>query len=459
MFKRINPLHNYLVYQIFFSFIITFALILAFGLGLPNFDTRNFNVMDTKTYSDLSLESQLTENNYNLDQIFERSLSVSSPNGFDVILLEPKTWQTIGLPEYQEGFLHAFISGSNNPLRPLKRRFGTLEFYGPFPVTTEQNLYYQYFLKEVNPQQELLNTFFDSPWIMVMILLSISTPIIWWQSQRISKPIKELAVTANAVSAGNLKINPKLENEPIAELRRLGKNFNQMILSLQRLRSYQQRLISDISHELKTPLTRMQLAVSLLRRRQGESSELARIENEISKLDQMIQALLSLSRRNIDQHMVKEIFSINKIWELILDDAKFEFGESDITLEIDNQILISEKHFINGNLSILGSAVENVLRNAKKYAKQKVKITTYLERNNLCILIDDDGQGVPDDKYQDIFRPFYRIGDDRARQTGGTGLGLAIVTNAVENHHGFVNAEKSPLGGLRVKIILPLWIE
>lgn len=459
MFTRIKLLRNYLIYQIFFSFMITFALILAIGLALPNFDAREFNPIEEKTQDYFALESRLTEQGYNLDEVFRRSLSVSSTNGFDVILLEPETGQITGLTEHQLGFLQAFISKANDPKSPLKRRFGNLEFYGPFEVNSPQHRYHQYFLQEVKPQEEFLNTIFDSPWIMLFMLLIVSTPIIWWQSHRISKPVKELALTANAVSTGNLSVNTKLEQEPIAELRRLGSNFNQMIQSLQRLRAYQQRLISDISHELKTPLTRMQLAISLLRRRQGESSELTRIENEIGKLDQMIQDLLALSRRNLDQHIGREIFPIHKIWEPILEDAQFEFGESEIALNIDHQILFPEKHFINGNLVILGSAVENVLRNAKKYAKQKVKITTYLERNNLCILIDDDGQGVPDDKYQDIFRPFYRIGDDRARQTGGTGLGLAIVANAVENHHGFVNAEKSPLGGLRVKIILPLWIE
>lgn len=436
---------------------MTFALILAFGLTLPNFDARTFNSMDNKLRVSLALESQLTEKSYNLDEVFRRGLSVSSPNGFDVILLEPETGQTIGLSEQQEGLLHAFISEANDPLRPLTRRFGNLEFYGPFPVNSPQHKYYQYFLKEVQPQKEFLNTLFDSPWVMLFILLMISTPIIWLQSYRISKPIKELALTANAVSAGDLTENPLLEQESIAELRRLGRNFNLMIHSLQRLRSYQQRLISDISHELKTPLTRMQLAASLIRRRQGESSELTRIENEINKLDKMVQDLLALSRRNLSQHIGREIFSIDKIWMEILEDAKFEFGESNIQLLIEHQILIPEKQFINGNLITLSSAVENVLRNAKKYAHSQVKITTYIDKKMLYILVDDDGEGVPENQYQDIFRPFYRVDDDRARQTGGTGLGLAIVTNAVEHHQGTVAAEKSPLGGLRIKMQLPLW--
>lgn len=437
---------------------ITFALILAVGLALPHFDARAFNPIESETREYFAFESHLTQQGYNLDEVFRRSLSVSSTNGFDVILLEPESGQITGVTEQQLGLLQAFISKANNPTAPLKRRFGNLEFYGPFAVKSSQQLYHQFFLKEVKPQQEFLNTIFDSPWIMLFMLLLISTPMMWWQSYRISEPIKRLALTANAVSAGDLTENPVLEKESIAELRRLGRNFNQMINALHRLRAHQQRLISDISHELKTPLTRMQLAVSLLRRRQGESSELTRIENEIYKLDQMVQDLLALSRRNLSQQVTQEIFSIDRIWQEILEDAKFEFGESDIQLLINHQILMPETQFINGNLTALSSAVENVLRNAKKYAHSRVKITTHIDKKALYILVDDDGDGVPEDKYQDIFRPFYRIDDDRARQTGGTGLGLAIVANTMEHHQGTVHAEKSPLGGLRIKMQIPLWI-
>lgn len=150
---------------------------------------------------------------------------------------------------------------------------------------------------------------------------------------------------------------------------------------------------------------------------------------------------------------------MNHIWDDVLDDATFEFEASQIQLIITHYIPNKDKYQINGNQPLLASAVENVLRNAKKYAHHQVKLSTLIEARTLCILIDDDGEGVPSDKYAEIFRPFYRIGEDRARQTGGTGLGLAIVADAVEYHHGQVHAEASPLGGLRIKIQLPLWVE
>ncbi|WP_373777570.1 envelope stress sensor histidine kinase CpxA [Glaesserella sp.] len=457
--NKIKTLHNYLAYQIFASFITTIAIILAVALALPNFDARAFNPIEDSARAFFQNESHYTQEEYNLDEIFGRGLTVSTTNGYDVILLERTTNRLVGIDDNKRSALQAFIFRANNHYAPLQRRFGTLEVYGPFLVKSNTRSYFQYFIKEVNPQKEFINYLFDSPWMMLLILLAVSTPLLLWLSYRIAKPVKALRLTANSVATGNLSINPKLETEGINELREVGKSFNQMITALQRLTTYQQRLLSDVSHELKTPLTRMQLALSLLKRRYGETSEVSRIEGEIQKLDMMIHDLLALSRKQANHHMKREIFPINKIWEDVLTDAKFELEESGFHLFVSQRVNSPETHFINGNVMLLSSAVENVLRNAKKYAKQNVRIMTYIEKNNLFILIDDDGEGIPDNQYDEIFRPFYRVAEDRARQTGGTGLGLSIVANAVQQHQGSVSAEKSPIGGLRVKIQLPLWVE
>lgn len=435
------------------------ALILGSAMLFPYFDARSFNPIEENMATYFRLESQYTEKEYNLDEVFERKLSVSSVNGFDVILLERDTGEIIGVTEKQLNLLQAFILKANNPQEPQKSLLGNLEFYGPFEIHSAQHYYYQYFILQVSPQKEFLNKLFDSPIIMLIMMLIVSIPIVLWQAHRIAKPAKQLRLTANAVASGNLTENPQLEMEGITEFRQVGTSFNQMILSLQRLQYYQQRLISDISHELKTPLTRMQLAISLLRRRNGENKEIIRLENEIIKLDEMIQDLLKLSRQNVNQHMQREIFAVPHIWQNILEDAKFELETAGLTFTVQPQNNQLEQYFINGNLSLLSSAVENVLRNAKKYAEQTVCLTLSVIENSLNIFIDDDGKGVPDDQYQEIFRPFHRVDSDRARQTGGTGLGLAIVANAVEHHQGKVTAEKSPLGGLRIHIQLPLWLE
>ncbi|MCK3656984.1 two-component system sensor histidine kinase CpxA [Pasteurellaceae bacterium Macca] len=458
MLKR-NYFTNHLVYQIFGSFMVTIITILAIAFALPTFDARLFNKIEEDQLKLLQQEVYYSQNKYNFDELFFRNLSITSVSNLSIVLVEPETHQISGIHENQINKIQAFMLKANNPMHPLQRRFGNEEFYGPFLVESPQRKYFQYFIKMVNPQQEFINFMFDSPWIMILLILLVSTPIILWLSYYIAKPVKELRLTANAVAMGDLNINPNLEHIGITEFREVGKSFNQMILALQQLTSYQQRLLSDISHELKTPLTRMQLAVSLLRRRNGDSNELLRIEGEIQKLDTMIHDLLTLSRKQANQHQERSIFAIHKIWDEVLENAKFEFEQNHLDLFVSQRIPNPDRYFINGNVTLLSSAVENVIRNAKKYAHSTVKMVSYVEKQQLHIIIDDDGAGIPDDQYQEIFRPFYRVEADRARQTGGTGLGLAIVANAVRLHQGAVSAEKSPLNGLRIHLQLPLWID
>ena len=289
--------------------------------------------------------------------------------------------------------------------------------------------------------------------------MCVAFPILFFLSWRITRPVKELRLAANAIALGDLKTNPKIEKQGIKELRDVGRSFNQMVTALQDLNQYQQRLLADISHELKTPLARLQLAVAIIRRRNGESSEIDRIENEIQKLNTMILDLLSLSRQQVNSHLARAKFPVQQIWFDILEDAKFEMNENGLALEIHNHIPPSERYYINGNCQILSSAVENVIRNAKKYAETRVSVALTIHQNNLVIDIEDDGPGVPESEYEQIFRPFYRVDEARARQTGGTGLGLAIVLNAVQQHKGTVVASKASIGGLRVEIVLPLWID
>ncbi|MDH2998604.1 two-component system sensor histidine kinase CpxA [Pasteurellaceae bacterium LFhippo2] len=460
MIRKFSLFRNYLVYHIFSSFFITIAIILAIATILPNLDARSVNPIDEKPLQIFQTESRNAELEYNLDEIFERGLDVATQGGFSIILMEPSSGILRGhITDSNMRYLHSFIVDASDPLAPQKRRFGKIELYGPFFVKGESRGYYQYFIDNVNPQREFVDVLFDNPWALVALLLTISTPILLWLSWRIARPVKELRLTANAVAAGSLTINPELEKAKINELNEVGQSFNQMILSLQRLTTYHQRLLSDISHELKTPLTRMQLTTSIMRRRNGESAEITRLENEIQKLNEMIMNLLALSRKEANQHISRNIFSINHIWDQVFEDAKFELEQNSIDLFVSLRIPFPAKNYINGNNKILSSALENLIRNAQKYAKSEVKVTAFIENNKLNIIVDDNGPGIPDGQYEDIFRPFYRVQEDRARHTGGTGLGLAIVLNAVQYHKGEVFAERSPLGGLRVTMKLPLWQE
>jgi hypothetical protein len=450
---------HFLAYQLFVYFGLAFLVVLTIAFNISKLDDREFTALNETEISFFNTESKHVQKVYDLDDIFEQDLSIRTPGGSSVILVEKNSGSVSGMDQDNLKPLLAFLYRAEESSVPLARSFDHLRINGPFIVKTPKREYNEYFIQTVNPQKEGFNEIFDSPWLMSVIVMCVAFPILFFLSWRLTRPVKELRLAANAIALGDLKTNPKIENQGIKELRDVGRSFNQMVTALQDLNQYQQRLLADISHELKTPLARLQLAVAIIRRRNGESSEIDRIENEIQKLNTMILDLLSLSRQQVNSHLARAKFPVQQIWFDILEDAKFEMNENGLALEIHNHIPPSERYYINGNCQLLSSAVENVIRNAKKYAETRVSVVLTIHKKNLVIDIEDDGPGVPESEYEQIFRPFYRVDEARARQTGGTGLGLAIVLNAVQQHKGTVVASKASIGGLRVEIVLPLWID
>lgn len=450
---------HFLAYQLFVYFGLAFLVVLTIAFNISKLDDREFTALNETEISFFNTESKHVQKVYDLDDIFEQDLSIRTPGGSSVILVEKNSGSVSGMDQDNLKPLLAFLYRAEESSIPLARSFDHLRINGPFIVKTPKREYNEYFIQTVNPQKEGFNEIFDSPWLMSVIVMCVAFPILFFLSWRLTRPVKELRLAANAIALGDLKTNPKIEKQGIKELRDVGRSFNQMVTALQDLNQYQQRLLADISHELKTPLARLQLAVAIIRRRNGESSEIDRIENEIQKLNTMILDLLSLSRQQVNSHLARAKFPVQQIWFDILEDAKFEMNENGLALEIHNHIPPSERYYINGNCQLLSSAVENVIRNAKKYAETRVSVVLTIHKKNLVIDVEDDGPGVPESEYEQIFRPFYRVDEARARQTGGTGLGLAIVLNAVQQHKGTVVASKASIGGLRVEIVLPLWID
>ena len=231
-------------------------------------------------------------------------------------------------------------------------------------------------------------------------------------------------------------------------------HFNQMVTALERMMTSQQRLLSDISHELRTPLTRLQLGTALLRRRSGESKELERIETEAQRLDSMINDLLVMSRNQQKNALVSETIKANQLWSEVLDNAAFEAEQMGKSLTVN---FPPGPWPLYGNPNALESALENIVRNALRYSHTKIEVGFAVDKDGITITVDDDGPGVSPEDREQIFRPFYRTDEARDRESGGTGLGLAIVETAIQQHRGWVKAEDSPLGGLRLVIWLPLY--
>ena len=460
MFRK-EFIFNSLTIRIFTFFWLTFSILLIFIFLLPYFDAHIYS--NLKEYEVAKYQKEITTSirNNQISRILA-GVPVFPNDRFSAhpVLIAPSGQILGALPE-EEKSLRQFIFNNAVLEQPLKKIYSNIQIVGPFSLylNPEHNQSYSlYFVNQINAQKEILNYIFDRPFFLIVLVILISTPLLWWLSRSIGQPIHNLQLAANAVAIGNLRINKDLETKGLLELRQVGQSFNRMMQSLEEVLLNQQSLLSSISHELRTPLTRLQLATALLRRKLGDSSEIQRIDTEAQRLDKMINDLLQLSRQQLHSHLEKDIFPIPTLWAEIVNDAEFEAAQRHIKFTVDQSIVHPETYYLNGNHGLLASAVENLIRNALKYTKSVIVMHIYIYENDLFLRIEDNGAGLPEEEYEKIFKPFYRVDEARTRETGGTGLGLSIVANTAKDHHGAVWAGKSSLGGLAVTLRLPLWI-
>lgn len=347
-----------------------------------NLDDRRIVPLKHHNIEYLNKEIKKLENRYNFDEIFNKDLTIHTPSGLNLVLIDKNTNIVSGMEKSNVRPLLSFLYQTEDESKPMARSFDDLRINGPFFLKTQTREYKGYFTYPVQAQKEWLNQLYDNPIKIVLILLSLVLPTIFLLSWKITRPLKALRATANAVARGSMVVNPKIETQGIKEFRSVGRSLNYMIHSLQNANNHQQRLLSDISHELKTPLARLQLATAILKKKNGETKETERIENEIQKMNNMVLDLLSLSRLQLDQHTSRSVFPVEAIWREVLTDAKFEAEQHGLTLMVENNLNTKEHYQLNGNTGLLASALENLIRNAQKYAKTTVKVQISLEQKD-----------------------------------------------------------------------------
>lgn len=328
------------------------------------------------------------------------------------------------------------------------------EFYhavGPAKLTINNQTYYLY---EISPKRNppLLIKFSLMPlWIKFTVPILVSLGLSFLFTRSIVRPIRALRESADKIGKGNL--NSRVEQRYIGkdELGELSRDFNIMAEQLETSMGVQKRLLADISHELRSPLTRLSLAAGLAKETKGEKREnyLARIEKEAEQLDQMIGSVLMLSRLETkQQHLDLQSTVLSDVLSPIFQDAEFEaeiLGKQIHIQTIPNMTITIDQN-------IISSAIENILRNAIRYANKTIEVKIEALDEEVCIVIDDDGPGIPDYLLSKIAEPFYRHSDARERNSGGAGLGLAIAKKAVLAHSGSLNLKNKDAGGLSVKL-------
>jgi len=226
---------------------------------------------------------------------------------------------------------------------------------------------------------------------------------------------------------------------------------------IEELVSRQRQLISDVSHELRSPLARLNVALDLARERKGGDSAFDQMEQDLGLLNDLIERQLTLARLDTTAAPVgMKPLNLTELVEQIVRDADFESHDQGGHIGFTAQ----EQILVRGNAALLHSAVENIVRNAVCYGGLDGPVDVTLERNGqdaslVRLTVGDRGPGVPESELMKIFQPFYRVTDARDRQSGGTGLGLAIADRVVRIHGGTIRAENAEPHGLRVEIALP----
>jgi two-component system sensor histidine kinase CpxA len=292
--------------------------------------------------------------------------------------------------------------------------------------------------------------------------LLVGALVCFWLARYITGPVGQLQSAVRQLADGNL--NSRVGNvitHRKDELADLGRDFNRMAERIESLMMSQQRLLQNVSHELRSPLSRLTVALDLAHQDSGPAARfyLDRIAREANVLNNLIESLLKLARMESRTEPVDQtIVELDALISEVAADVDFEARSRGCRVRVTN----TQSCLVYGVRDLLHSAVENIIRNGAAYTKKGTEVEVSLERvldngqDFAVIHVRDLGEGVPGDDLESIFKPFYRTADARERSSGGFGLGLSITAEAVRLHGGQVRAENCLGGGLLVEMTLPV---
>lgn len=301
---------------------------------------------------------------------------------------------------------------------------------------------------------------FEQPWarlgyFFVAILVTGIASLLLTRS--ISRPVRALGIAARSLAGGDLAARVAA---PVSrrkdELGGLARDFDAMAVRLQELVDAKERLLQDVSHELRSPLARMRVALGLARQSGGDvGTQLDRIELEAERLDALIGQVLALSRLDArGDGQCRDAVDLGDLVDDIARDARFEAQARGVRVEWEPPRVPVR---VEGDSALLASAIENVVRNALRYTREASTVVVALEADSARarVVVSDEGPGVPEAELARIFAPFHRVASSRGRDSGGDGLGLAITERVLRTHGGSARAVNRTGGGLVVTLELP----
>lgn len=293
-------------------------------------------------------------------------------------------------------------------------------------------------------------------WVFFVAFV-ISGVISWWLAIKTVRPIQDIAFASGLHDEEDFlsKIDEKILKRP-DEIGELARQLQLSGIKIQELIKKQKDLLRDVSHEVRTPLARLQIATETLQLDAGDKRALNQIKDEILIIDQLVQDLLHLSHfdRPSKSHQI-ENFKVNTLVDEFIERSKILASTKN--LSITSSSTNTNNVDVKGNKFLLDRALDNLMSNAIRHSpnNSEIEIKTEIDNENCYISISDQGEGVIEESLEKIFEPFHRLDTSRNRETGGFGLGLSLVKQIVELHKGSVNAFNHP-NGLLVKLSIPL---
>src|SRR5947209_2273465 len=315
---------------------------------------------------------------------------------------------------------------------------------------------------ELPPGQSALFGPNGVPGLGIFIAVLTSGLVCYFLAQFLTSPVTRLRRATQKLASGDLSARVGGRYSPNGdELSQLVRDFDLMAEQIEKLVNAQSRLLKDISHELRSPLARLSVALELARQRTGPEGQsiLDRISLESNRMNELIGSLTTIARLESGAgSLCKQPVQLEDLVQEIARDATFEAQARNTQVECE----ILDELPVMGDRALLRSAIENVVRNATRYTREGTAVQIRAEKiksgnvEDAFIQVSDSGPGVSEGELDKIFKPFYRIDDARERSTGGVGLGLAITEQAIRLHGGSVRASNLAEGGLLVEMHIPL---
>ena len=296
-----------------------------------------------------------------------------------------------------------------------------------------QDGYFQFFI----PRERLTNSSVRlfALWITIPALLMIGIAIIFLKNQ--TRPIIKLAEASERFGRGESV--EEYSPSGALEIRKAGYEFERMRKRILRHLNQRSEMLSGISHDLRTPLTRIKLQMEIIKDEEVKK----KLSDDIDEMEKMLNEYLQFSKSTFTEK--NEKFDISELIKIIVK----KYNLKNIFIEQ------SEKNIFTGRKSLIQRCLSNLIDNSLKFGKN-VTINQYVSKKKLTLLVEDDGPGIPEAEHDNVFKPFYKIDKSRNKTKSSVGLGLSIASDIVRSHGGSIELDKSGMGGLRVKISLPI---